>query len=165
VTTELAAEDTIESRLRRVGFALPDPGAPLAAYVPAVENNGLVQTSGQLPLQNGRLLASGRVGTSTGSIDIQTATELAKVSTVNALAAIKNLVGSLEEISQVLRVVGYVASAPDFTEQHRVVDGASTLLRDVFGPRGAHARSAIGVAGLPLGAPVEIELTVALHTR
>ncbi len=156
------SEGTVIGRLLAAGFSLPNSTPALAAYVPAVEINGVVQTSGQLPLRDGQLVRSGHVGS---EVDVEEAAELAKICTVNALAAIRNLVGSLEEVRQVLRVVGYVASSADFTSQHRVIDGASTLLGEAFGQRGMHARSAIGVASLPLGAPVEIELVVAINRR
>ncbi len=155
MSPELSIIDTAESRLARAGFVLPNPAAPVAAYVPAVRMGDTIQTSGQLPLREGQLVRTGRVGI---DVDVDEAAELARICTVNALSAIKSLIGSLDEIQQVTRVVGYVASASNFTLQHKVIDGASTLLGEVFGKRGTHARSAVGVANLPLGAPVEVEL-------
>jgi enamine deaminase RidA (YjgF/YER057c/UK114 family) len=130
--------------------------APVASYVPAVRSGSLVFTSGQLPFVDGGLRRTGKVG---GSVDAEDAAADAKVCALNALAAIDELVG-LDSIVRVVRVVGYVASVEGFTGQPRVVNGASELLGRVFGEAGQHARSAVGVAELPLGAPVEVELTV-----
>ena len=133
--------------------------APVAAYVPAVRTGSLVFTSGQLPFVDGGLRRTGKVG---GSVDVEAAAADAKVCALNALAAVDDLVG-LDAVARVVRVVGYVASAEGFTGQPRVVNGASEFLGKVFGEAGQHARSAIGVAELPLGAPVEVELTVELR--
>lgn len=153
----------VEQRLAEAGYVLPTAATPLAAYVPAVAHANVVQTSGQLPVRHGGLVRTGLVGDGHENVSMSEAYELARICTVNALSAIKALVGSLDDIAQVIRVVGYVASAPGFNAQHQVVDGASTLLGDIFGPIGTHARSAVGVASLPLNAPVEVELVVALH--
>ncbi|SET52835.1 RidA family protein [Geodermatophilus poikilotrophus] len=147
------------ARLVELGIRLPAVAAPVAAYVPAVRSGQLVYTSGQLPFVDGGLRRTGKVG---GSVDPEDAAHDAKLCALNALAAIDDLVG-LDEIARVVRVVGYVASAEGFTGQPRVVNGASELLGRVFGDAGRHARSAIGVAELPLGAPVEVELTVELR--
>jgi enamine deaminase RidA (YjgF/YER057c/UK114 family) len=146
------------ARLRELGIRLPPVAAPVAAYVPAVRSGQLVFTSGQLPFVDGGLRRTGKVG---GSVEVEDAAADAKVCALNALAAVDDLVG-LDSIARIVRVVGYVASAEGFTGQPRVVNGASELLSRVFGDAGVHARSAIGVAELPLGAPVEVELTVEL---
>jgi enamine deaminase RidA (YjgF/YER057c/UK114 family) len=147
------------ARLAELGIRLPPVAAPVASYVPAVRSGQLVFTSGQLPFVDGGLRRTGKVG---GSVDVEDAAHDAKVCALNALAAIHELVG-LDSIARVVRVVGYVASAEGFTGQPRVVNGASELLGKVFGPAGQHARSAVGVAELPLGAPVEVEVTVELR--
>ncbi|HEX2075140.1 MAG TPA: RidA family protein [Geodermatophilus sp.] len=147
------------ARLAELGIRLPAVAAPVAAYVPAVRSGQLVHTSGQLPFVDGGLRRTGKGG---GSVDAEDAAHDAKLCALNALAAIDDLVG-LDEVARVIRVVGYVASAEGFTGQPRVVNGASELLGRVFGEAGRHARSAIGVAELPLGAPVEVELTVELR--
>jgi enamine deaminase RidA (YjgF/YER057c/UK114 family) len=130
--------------------------APLASYVPAVRSASLVLTAGQLPFVDGALPESGKVG---ADVSPQRAGELARICALNALAAVHELVG-LDAVLRVVKVVGYVASAPDFTGQPAVVNGASDLLAEVFGDAGRHARSAVGVAVLPLDAPVEVELIV-----
>jgi enamine deaminase RidA (YjgF/YER057c/UK114 family) len=148
--------DSPLARLTALGLALPPVAAPLAAYVPAVRSGSLVFTSGQVPIVGGVLQAAGKVGADVSADD---AVGLARTAALNALAAIDALVG-LDNVVRVVKVVGYVASAPDFTGQPAVVNGASALLGEVFGAAGAHARSAVGVAALPLDAPVEIELVV-----
>ncbi|MGR7025056.1 RidA family protein [Geodermatophilus sp. URMC 62] len=148
-----------KSRLAELGIRLPPVAAPVASYVPAVRSGQLVLTSGQLPFVDGGLRRTGKVG---GSVDPEDAAADAKLCVLNALAAVDELVG-LDAVARVVRVVGYVASAEGFTGQPRVVNGASELLGKVFGEAGRHARSAIGVAELPLGAPVEVELTVELR--
>jgi enamine deaminase RidA (YjgF/YER057c/UK114 family) len=147
------------ARLSQLGIRLPPVAAPVAAYVPAVRSGSLVYTSGQLPFVDGGLRRTGKVG---GSVEPEDAAADAKIATLNALAAIDDLVG-LDAVARVVRVVGYVASAEGFTGQPRVVNGASELLGKIFGPAGEHARSAVGVAELPLGSPVEVELTVELR--
>jgi enamine deaminase RidA (YjgF/YER057c/UK114 family) len=147
------------ARLVELGIRLPAVAAPVAAYVPAVRTGQLVMTSGQLPFVDGGLRRTGKVG---GSVDPEDAAHDAKLCALNALAAIDDLVG-LDSVARVVKVVGYVASAEGFTGQPRVVNGASELLGRVFGDAGRHARSAVGVAELPLGAPVEVELTVELR--
>lgn len=144
------------ARLAALGLELPPVVPPVAAYVPAVQAGDLVFTSGQLPMAGGAMAAVGKVG---ALVSPEQAKELAGVCALNALAAIDALVG-LDRVVQVVKVVGYVASAPDFTGQPAVVNGASELLGTVFGDAGAHARSAVGVAALPLDAPVEVELVV-----
>jgi len=146
-----------EQRIAELGLQLPEVIAPLAAYVPATRAGRLIFTAGQLPLLNGELVAKGRVG---DDIDPDEAASCARICALNALAAVRSLTGDLSQVTRVVKVVGYVASTPDFTGQPAVVNGASGLLGDVFGDAGAHARSAVGVASLPLGAPVEIEMIV-----
>jgi enamine deaminase RidA (YjgF/YER057c/UK114 family) len=144
------------TRLAELGIALPAVGKPLAAYVPAVRSGSLVFTSGQLPMVDGTLAVTGKVG---DAVSPEEAHTLARTCALNALAAIDALVG-LDSVVRVVKVVGFVASAPDFTGQPGVVNGASDFLGEVFGATGAHARSAVGVAALPLDAPVEVELVV-----
>ena len=144
------------ARLDELGLTLPPVVLPLAAYVPAVRTGSLVFTAGQLPMVDGSLPATGKVG---AQVTPERAAELARICILNALAAVDALVG-LDNVVRIVKVVGFVASTPDFTGQPGVVNGASTLLGDVFGDAGAHARSAVGVASLPLDAPVEIELIV-----
>ena len=143
-------------RLAELGVALPPVPVPVAAYVPAVRTGDLVYTSGQLPIVAGELVATGRVG---AEVPIEDATVAARTCALNALAAVDALVG-LNAIRRVVKVVGFVASAPGFTDQPAVVNGASELLGAIFGGPGQHARSAVGVAELPRGAPVEVELIV-----
>jgi enamine deaminase RidA (YjgF/YER057c/UK114 family) len=149
----------LRERLAAVGLTLPEVVAPLAAYVPAVQTGNLIFSSGQLPMVNGALAATGKVG---ADITPEQARELAQVCALNALAAIGALV-NLDDIAQIVKVVGFVASAPGFTGQPAVVNGASELFGALFGDAGKHARSAVGVAELPLGAPVEVEVIVALR--
>lgn len=148
-------------RLAELGLVLPPVAAPVAAYVPAVRHGDLLFTSGQLPLVAGELLRSGKVGPN--GVPPKEAAELARTCTLNALAAAAAAVDGLDAVARVVKVVGYVASEPSFTGQPGVVDGASRLLGDVFGEHGAHARSAVGVASLPMDAPVEVELILAVH--
>jgi enamine deaminase RidA (YjgF/YER057c/UK114 family) len=151
----------IADRLAELGLALPQVAAPVAAYVPAVVDGGLVWTSGQLPFVDGALPATGVVGDGEGLVPAQDAAQLARLCALNALAAIGS-VADLDDVRRVVKVVGFVASAPGFTGQPGVVNGASELLGQVFGDAGRHARSAVGVAALPLGAPVEVEVVAAI---
>jgi enamine deaminase RidA (YjgF/YER057c/UK114 family) len=146
-----------EERLAELGLSLPPVATPVAVYVPAVRTGSHVYTSGQLPMVDGSLAAAGKVG---AEIDAERAKELARTCALNALAAVKAEIGDLANVRRVVKVVGFVASAPGFTGQPGVVNGASELLGEVFGDRGVHARSAVGVAVLPLDAPVEVELVV-----
>jgi len=148
---------TPEERLAQLGLALPDVVPPLAAYVPAVRSGDLVWTSGQLPMLGGALAETGKVG---AGVPAERAKELARICALNALAAIRAEVGELSAVRRVVKVVGYVASDPGFSGQPAVVNGASELLLEVFGDAGRHARSAVGVAALPLDAPVEVEMVV-----
>ncbi len=144
-----------EERLAALGLALPVVTPPLAAYVPAVRTGSYVYTAGQLPLVDGALLMTGKVGAEVG---VAEAAALARVCALNALAAVASVSGGLSSVVRVVKVTGFVASAPDFTQQAQVVNGASELLLEVFGEAGRHARSAVGMAVLPLDAPVEVEL-------
>ncbi|MEE1621364.1 RidA family protein [Zafaria sp. J156] len=145
----------VERRLAELGLELPPVAAPVAAYVPAVVSGDYVYTSGQLPFIQGELTAKGKVG---ADVDPEAAYALAATCAVNALAAVKSVIGDLDRIRRIVKVVGFVASDPSFTGQPGVVNGASELLGQVFGDAGIHARSAVGVAVLPLDAPVEVEL-------
>jgi len=149
----------VADRLAELGLTLPPVAAPLAAYVPAVVDGGLVWTSGQLPFVAGALPATGVVGDGEGLVPAQDAAQLARLCALNALAAIGS-VADLDDVRRIVKVVGFVASAPGFTGQPSVVNGASELLGQVFGDAGRHARSAVGVAVLPLDAPVEVEVVV-----
>ncbi|MFJ3926098.1 RidA family protein [Streptomyces sp. NPDC090022] len=152
---------TPEDRLAAAGLPLPPAPAPVAVYVPAVRSGSYVHTSGQLPMVDGALPVTGKVG---AEVDAGRAAELAQRCALNALAAVVSVAGDLSAVKRVVKVTGYVASAPDFTGQPEVVDGASGLLATAFGDPGIHARSAVGVAVLPLDAPVEVEIVVELHT-
>ena len=147
------------ARLAELGHALPEVAAPVAAYVPAVRTGSHVHTSGQLPFVDGTLPRTGKVG---AEVTAEQATELAEICCLGALAAVEALVGDLDQVVRVVKVTGFVASDPSFTGQPAVINGASTLLGEVFGEAGSHARSAVGVAVLPLDAPVELELVVEL---
>ena len=151
----------IDERLAELSITLTEPAAPAGAYVPAIVDGDHVLTSGQLPLVDGALPATGHVG---AEVDPEQAKELARVCAINALAAIRSAIGDLDRVEQVVKVVGFVSSAPDFTGQPGVINGASELLGEVFGSAGEHARSAVGVAALPLGAPVEVEVTVRVRS-
>jgi enamine deaminase RidA (YjgF/YER057c/UK114 family) len=151
---------SIESRLKKIGLSLPDAPKPVAAYIPAKQTGNLVFTAGQLPMVNGELISKGLLGQ---DVEIDEANKAARICTLNALAAIKGAIGDLDRIKQIVRVVGYVASVPTFTQQPAVVNGASELLLEIFGENGKHARSAVGMAVLPLNASVEIELTVEIE--
>jgi enamine deaminase RidA (YjgF/YER057c/UK114 family) len=147
---------TPSERLAELGIELPSAPAPLASYVPAVRSGNYVFTSGQLPIVAGELQATGKVGSEVTAAE---AAGYARTCALNALAAIHALVG-IDAVTRVVKVVGFVASTPDFTGQPAVVNGASNFLGEVFGEAGCHARSAVGVAALPMDAPVEVELMV-----
>lgn len=148
---------TPEDRLAALGLAVPEVAKPVAAYVPAVRSGDHVFTSGQLPMRAGELIATGKVG---GEVTPEVAVECARQCALNALAAVRAEVGELSAVRRVVKVVAFVASTPDFTGQPQVANGVSELLGEVFGDAGVHARSAVGVAVLPLDAPVEVELVV-----
>jgi len=149
----------VEDRLSALGFTVPEVVAPLAAYVPVVRDGDLVFTSGQLPMVDGSLAATGKVG---ADVDAESAKTLAATCALNAIAAIKAEIGDLDAVTRVVKVVGFVASDPTFTGQPGVINGASELLVAAFGDKGIHARSAVGVAALPLDAPVEVEVIVSV---
>ena len=151
----------VEERLAALGHVVPQVAAPVAAYVPAVRTGSLVYTSGQLPLSSGALLGTGKVG---AEVTPDAAKEMAAQCALNAIAAIKSLIGDLDDVVRVVKVVGFVASTPDFTGQPGVINGASELLGSAFGEAGVHARSAVGVAALPMDAPVEVEVIVEVRS-
>ena len=148
---------SVESRLAELGLELPEVATPAGAYVPAVISGNLVFTAGQIPLVDGKLMAEGRLG---AEISAEAGKEIAQRCALNAIAAVKSVLGDLERVKKVVKVVGFVASTPEFTAQPGVVNGASELLQAAFGDKGIHARSAVGVAVLPLNSPVEVELIV-----
>lgn len=145
------------AKIRELGITLPEVAKPAGAYVPAVQSGNLVFTAGQIPLVEGKLVATGKVGK---EISVEQAKDIARICALNAVAAIKGVVGDLDRVKKVVKVVGFVASTQDFTQQPQVINGASELLEQIFGENGIHARSAVGVAVLPLDAPVEVELIV-----
>jgi len=148
---------TPEERLAELGLAVPEVAKPVAAYVPAVRTGSHVYTSGQLPMRDGALITTGKVG---GEVTAEEAVECARQCALNALAAVRAEIGELSDIKRIVKVVAFVASTPDFTGQPGVANGASELFGEVFGDVGQHARSAVGVPVLPLDAPVEVELIV-----
>ncbi|MCY1695945.1 RidA family protein [Curtobacterium sp. SL109] len=150
---------SVSDRLAELGLTIPAVAAPVAAYVPAVVTGRYVQTAGQLPFVDGSLPVTGKVGS---DVDAATATAQARQAALNGLAAVASVAGSLDRVARVVKVTVFVASDPSFTGQPGVANGASTLIGDVFGEAGVHARSAVGVAVLPLDAPVEVELVVEL---
>jgi enamine deaminase RidA (YjgF/YER057c/UK114 family) len=151
----------IEGRIEEIlGYPIPGALKPLAAYVPAKRDGDLVFTSGQLPIKEGKLIAEGKVG---GSVSVQKGAECARICAVNCLSAVKSVIGSLEKLDQIVKLVVYVNSAEGFTGQPGVANGASELLVEIFGEKGKHSRSAVGVAELPLDAPVEIEMIVRIN--
>jgi len=152
----MSAQPSWKARISELGLALPEVVAPLASYVPAVRTGDLVYTAGQLPMQAGKLMGTGKLG---AEVTPDEGKVLARICALNALAAVDSLVG-IDSVTRVVKVVGFVASAPGFNGQPSVINGASDLLAEVFGDRGAHARSAVGVSELPLYAPVEVELIV-----
>jgi enamine deaminase RidA (YjgF/YER057c/UK114 family) len=145
------------ARLAALGLTLPPVPAPVAAYIPAVRVGELIYSSGQLPIEDGRLLATGKVG---AEVSVEEAVRCARTAALNGLAAVAEVAGGLDAIQQVVKVMIFVASGPDFTDQPQVGNGASQLLAEIFGESGRHARSAVGVASLPLDGPVEVELIV-----
>jgi enamine deaminase RidA (YjgF/YER057c/UK114 family) len=148
---------TPEERVAELGLTIPEVPAPVAAYVPAVRTGSHVYTSGQLPMRDGQLMMTGKVG---GEVSVEDGTAMAQRCALNAIAAVKSVVGDLSNVVRVVKVVAFVASTPDFTGQPGVANGASELIGQVFGDAGQHARSAVGVPVLPLDAPVEVEMVV-----
>jgi enamine deaminase RidA (YjgF/YER057c/UK114 family) len=157
---DASAQPGPAERLAALGLTLPPVAQPLAAYVPAVRSGTTVYTAGQLPVVDGQLLSTGKVGAEVGAAE---AAALARTCALNALAAAASVAGGLSAITRVIKLTGFVASAPGFTGQPQVVNGASELLLEVFGEAGRHARSAVGTAVLPLDAPVEVELIVEIR--
>ncbi len=151
---------TVEQNLANLELSVPEVVTPVAAYVPALQQGNLVYTSGQLPMVDGKLVTEGKVG---AEVTAEEAKDLAQVCALNAIAAVKSVVGDLDKVVQVVKVVGFVASDPAFSGQPQVINGASELLGKAFGDKGIHARSAVGVAALPLNAPVEVEVIVAVQ--
>ncbi|MEI2821278.1 MAG: RidA family protein [Marmoricola sp.] len=148
---------SVEAKLAELGLSVPEVAKPVAAYIPAVRSGSHIFTSGQLPMRSGQLIATGKVG---GEVTPEVAVECAQQCALNALAAVKAELGSLDDVRRVVKVVCFVASTPDFTGQPQIANGVSELLGKVFGEAGIHARSAVGVPVLPLDAPVEVELIV-----
>ena len=148
---------TPEERLAELGLAVPEVAKPVAAYVPAIRTGNYIYTSGQLPMSDGQLMTTGKVG---GEVAAEDATACAQQCALNALAAVKSVVGDLSRVVQVVKLVAFVSSTTDFTGQPGVANGASELVGKVFGDAGQHARSAVGVPVLPLDAPVEVEMIV-----
>lgn len=157
-----SGDSTVEGRLAEFGLSVPDVATPAGSYVPALQHGDLVYTSGQLPMVDGTLPATGKVGIGPGLVDPDQAKELAATCALNAIAAIKSVIGDLDRVTRVVKVVGFVSSDPAFTAQPGVINGASDLLGRAFGEAGVHARSAVGVATLPLDTPVEVEVVVAV---
>jgi len=151
----------VEERLKAVGLVLPVPATPTFQYIPVTVHAGVAYVSGQLPKEGEEVRITGKVGT---DVDLETAQQAARICILQGLSCLKAAIGSLENVEQILKVSGFVASAPGFVQQPRVLDAASKLLVELFGERGRHARSAIGVAELPRNAPVEIEMTVAVRS-
>lgn len=152
----------VEDRLAELGLTVPEVVAPVAAYVPALRDGNLVFTSGQLPMVDGALPGTGKVGEGDGLVAPEEAKQMAQTCALNAIAAVKSVIGDLDQVTRVVKVLGFVASDPSFSGQSTVVNGASELLGKAFGDRGVHARSAIGVAVLPLNSPVEVEIVVSV---
>jgi enamine deaminase RidA (YjgF/YER057c/UK114 family) len=148
---------TPEEKLAELGLTVPDVAKPVASYIPAVRSGSYVYTSGQLPMRDGQLICTGKVG---GEVGPEEAEECARQCVLNAIAAVRAEIGDLSAIKRIVKVVAFVSSTPDFTGQPGVANGASDLLGEVFGDAGRHARSAVGVPVLPLDAPVEVEMIV-----
>jgi enamine deaminase RidA (YjgF/YER057c/UK114 family) len=151
--------DRISARLEELGIELPGVPEPVAAYVPAVLVDMWVYTSGQLPIVNGKMKYTGILGKDLG---VEDAYKAARICCLNALAALNSVIANLDEVDRIIKVTGFVASAPGFIDQPKVVNGASDLLKQIFGDTGKHARSAVGVSMLPLNSPVEVELIARL---
>ena len=152
---------TIEDKLRQMGLELPEVAAPIAAYVPTVRTGNLVFVSGQVPREKGEIKFRGHVG---GNLSLDDGRAAARICALNALAAIKKEIGDLDRLRRVVKVTGYVASAAGFTDQPKVVDGASLFLGELLGEKGRHARAAVGVNELPLGVAVELEMIVEVES-
>jgi len=149
----------IEEKLRTLGITLPSPPKPAGSYIPVVKTGNLVFVSGQIPISDGKVLYSGKV---TKDLSIEEAQKAARLCIINALAQLKSEFGNLDKISKIVRISGFVNSPPEFTEQPKVINGASDLLFEIFEKKGQHARIAVGVSSLPLNSAVEIDLIVEL---
>jgi enamine deaminase RidA (YjgF/YER057c/UK114 family) len=147
----------IEKNMRGLGLELPEVPKPVASYVPAVRSGNYVYTSGQVPFVKGELMHRGKLG---GDLTIEQGYECARVTAMNCLAAVKSVIDDLDLVKQIVRLTGFINSAPGFTDQPKVLNGASDLLVEIFGERGKHSRLAIGTSELPLGAPLEIDIVV-----
>lgn len=146
-----------EQKITELGLTLPNVAPPAGSYLPALTSGNLVFTAGQIPLVEGKVVATGKVGS---EISLEKAQELARICVLNGLAAVKSEIGDLQRVKRIVKIVGFVSSDPGFIQQPQVINAASELLTDIFGEAGRHARSAVGVAVLPLDVPVEIELIV-----
>jgi enamine deaminase RidA (YjgF/YER057c/UK114 family) len=153
-------QSMVEDKLKELGLILPPPATPAFQYVPVTVHAGVAYVSGQLPKEGEEVRITGKVG---GGVDLETAQRAARICILQGLSCLKAAIGSLDAVERVLKVTGFVASAPGFVQQPKVIDAASSLLVEVFGDRGRHARSAVGVAELPRNAPVEIEMVVAVN--
>jgi len=153
----------VEDRLAELGLTVPAAPKPVAVYQPAMRDGNLIYTSGQLPMVSGALVRTGKVGSTGECVSPEDAKLLAQTCALNAIAAVKAVIGDLDKVARVVKVVGFVASDPAFTGQPGVINGASELLGTAFGEAGVHARSAVGVAVLPLDAPVELEIIVSVQ--
>lgn len=152
----------VSERLAELGITLPPVAAPVAAYIPATVHGDLVYTSGQLPMVDGALPTTGKVGEGDGLVPADVAKDLARRCALNAIAAAADVAGGVDRLGRVVKVTGFVASVPAFTGQPGVINGASEVLGEIFGEAGRHARSAVGVPVLPLDSPVEVEVVFAL---
>jgi enamine deaminase RidA (YjgF/YER057c/UK114 family) len=150
-----------EAKIKEMGLTIPEVAKPVAAYVPAIRIGDYVYTSGQIPFVEGKLAYAGKLGS---DIQPEQGYEAAKVCALNCLAAVKSVLGSLDKIEQIVKVVGFVNSAPGFIEQPKVINGASELVGSIFGKQGEHSRSAVGVAELPINAAVEVEMIIKVKT-
>lgn len=151
---------SFEQRLVDLGIQLPTPPKPVAAYVPGVRAGNLVFTSGQVPFVNGELAFQGKVG---GELTLEQGKEAARICALNALAVVRDIAGSLDQVKRIVKLLVFVNSAPGFSDQPQVGNGASELMLEIFGEAGRHARSAVGTSELPLNVPVEVEMVVELH--
>jgi enamine deaminase RidA (YjgF/YER057c/UK114 family) len=149
----------VEEQLKKLGLSLPPPAEPTFQYVPVTVHNGVAYVSGQLPKEDGEVRVTGKVG---DALNVETARRAARICILQGLSCLKSAIGSLDNVDRILKVTGFVASAPGFNQQPQVIDAASSLLYDLFGERGRHARSAVGVTELPRNAPVEIEMVIAV---
>lgn len=152
---------SFEARVKELGLSVPELPAPIFTYVPAVQTGNLIYASGQTPTIDGKLMVQGKLGR---EISLEQGQEAARLCLVNCLAEVRGLTGTLDAIVRIVKVNGYVASAEGFTDQSKVINAASNLLAEIFGETGKHARAAIGVAELPMGAPVEIEMVVEVRS-